>query len=198
MNSRVTTSRALMGSGVITAALGLTLVMPAGATIVRATALPTLAPGSTGASVSTLQHTIGIRRTGVYDSATASMVKRIQAWKKIAPANGIVGPATWPALADPTMTTRMASSPFARKTLTLAAFQGSVHGFGVAYRESKRSCTAVSPSGAYRGRWQMSATLWRAYGGLSFAKTADRATCLQQDKVALNVWRSNWWKPWGG
>jgi hypothetical protein len=198
MTTRVFSSRALLGVGVITAALGLSLAMPAGATVARSLALPTLRPGSSGASVSALQHTLAIRRSGVYDAATVAAVKRVQKWKKISPANGVVAVGTWPAMADPTMSARMATSSVARKTLTLAAFQASVHGFGVTYRESKRICTAVSGSGLYRGKWQMSSALWRSFGGLSFAKTADRASCAQQDSVALRVWRSSWWKPWGG
>ena len=39
------------------------------------------------------------------------------------------------------------------------------------------------PGGSYRGKWQMSATLWKGYGGLSYAPTADQASCAEQDKV---------------
>lgn len=186
----------------VAAATTATLVVAAPAdaisTAPRAGALPTLSMGATGAAVSSLQRTLAVRATGVYDSATYAAVKRVQVWKGIKPANGVVGSATWVAVKDPTLTYRMRTSPTARKTMTLKVFQTSVHGYGIAYRESKLTCTAVSPSGAYRGKWQMSKYLWHAYGGWKYAKFANRAKCWQQDAVALNVWRHNGWRPWGG
>lgn len=200
MTSRVFMPRTLLGLGVgvTAAALAFSAVAPADATVARSVALPTLSPGVAGGFVNLVQHTIAIRRTGVYDRTTVAMVKRVQAWKRVTPANGIVGPSTWRALFDPTMTTRMTVNSAARRTLTLAQFRGSVHGFGVVYRESKGVCRAVSRGGVYRGRWQMSAALWRANGGRAFAPTADRASCVQQDLVALRVWQRSWWRPWGG
>ena len=46
---------------------------------------------SPAGSSSLVQRTLAIRRTGVYDRATVAMVKRVQAWKQVTPANGIVG-----------------------------------------------------------------------------------------------------------
>jgi hypothetical protein len=198
--SRVMPSRMLVGATVAAAAVaGLSLSAPANAVMVlpRATQ-PTLAMGASGTVVKSLQRTLAITQTGVYDKKTYAAVKRIQVWKKISPANGVVGAATWTAVADPTLSKRMLTSPTARRTMTLAQWRTSVHGYGISYREAKLTCTAVSPAGLYRGKWQMSAVLWKAYGGLRFAKTANTATCLQQDTVAFKVWQSNGWKPWGG
>lgn len=63
-------------------------------------------------------------------------------------------------------------------------------------RESHGICTAVNPSGKYRGRWQMDANFWSAYGGLAYASTPDRATCHQQDLVAYRGWQARGWQPW--
>jgi hypothetical protein len=192
-------SRTLAGAVAVATVVGLGLSAPADAVVStpRAT-LPNLTMGASGPVVKSLQRTLAISQSGVYDKKTFAAVKRIQVWKKISPANGIVSAKTWTAVTDPTLTRRMLTSPAARRTMVFAAWRGSVHGYGISYREAKLTCTAVSARGLYRGKWQMSATLWRAYGGLHFAKTANTASCLQQDAVAFKVWQSNGWKPWGG
>ena len=73
-----------------------------------------------------------------------------------------------------------------------------MHGRGVAYRESHLSCTVVSANGSWRGKWQMTTSLWKSYGGLTYAATPEKASCLAQDKVAYRVWIASWWGPWGG
>jgi len=197
--SRVMPSRTLAGAVALATVVGLSLGAPADAVVVAPSAtLPNLSMGASGTVVKTLQRTLAISQSGVYDKKTYAAVKRIQVWKKISPANGIVSAATWRAVSDPTLTRRMLTSPTARRTMTFALWRSSVHGYGISYREAKLTCTAVSPAGLYRGKWQMSATLWRAYGGLRYARTANTASCVQQDAVAFAVWRSNGWKPWGG
>ena len=197
--SRVMPSRKLAGAVALATVVGLSLGAPADAVVVTPSAtLPNLSMGASGTVVKSLQRTLAISQSGVYDRTTYAAVKRIQVWKKIAPANGVVSTVTWIAIADPTLTKRMLASPTARKTMVLATWRGSVHGYGISYREAKLNCTAVSPKGLYRGKWQMSATLWRAYGGLRFAKVANAASCLQQDTIAFRVWQSSGWKPWGG
>lgn len=198
--------RALVGVAALSTALGLSVVAPTSAsattgtgTTVAATVLPTLASGSAGAMVSNLQYVLSIRRTGVYDRATAAAVKRVQLWKGVNPANGVVaGKATWLALRDPTLGYVMRTSRPARAKYPFAAWQTSVHGRGIAYRESKLSCTVLSRTGVYRGKWQMSLSLWRAYGGRAFAATPEKASCLDQDKVAYRIWITSGWRPWGG
>ena len=197
--SRVMPSRTLAGAVAVATAVGLSLGAPADAVVLTPrAALPNLSMGASGPMVSSLQRTLAVPQTGRFDKATYAAVKRIQVWKKISPANGKVSAATWSAVADPTLTKRMVTSPSARQSMLFGVWRTSVHGYGISYREAKLICTAVSPQGLYRGKWQMSATLWRAYGGLHFAKTANAASCLQQDAVAFTVWKSNGWKPWGG
>lgn len=66
----------------------------------------------------------------------------------------------------------------------------------VANCESGGNPRAVSASGKYRGKWQMSAGFWEAYGGLAFAPTADAATEAEQDVVAYRGWLARGWSPW--
>ena len=106
---------------------------------------------------------------------------------------------TFPASAtDVTMTRKARLSQQHRASIDLQHWQTSKHGRKISWRESHRRCHVVSSDGKYRGKWQMSRDLWRAYGGRTFARTADRATCLEQDRVARRVWVDQWWWPWGG
>ena len=193
--------RALAGAAAAVTLVGVAAVAPAHASVSASTTgrgLPTLSRGMTGPYVANLQRTLSIRQTGVYDASTVAAVKRIQVWKKVAPANGIVNVVTWAAIADPTLTRRMVTSAAARRTMKLSVWQTSVHGYGIAYRESNLTCRAVSPAGLYRGKWQMSSSLWSHFGGRAFAPTADQASCQQQDTVAFRVWQAAGWGPWNG
>ena len=198
--------RTLLGVVALTAALGLSVVVPTGASaapvagsaVRAATALPTLKAGATGAYVTRIQRILAIKQTGVYDKATVAAVKRLQTWKRISPVNGVVSGATWPALNDPTLSSTSRTSKTARAAMPFLTWQSSVHGHGISYRESHNSCTVLSPTGAWRGKWQMSTSLWRANGGLASAATPDKASCLAQDKVAYRIWIRSWWSPWGG
>ncbi len=163
-----------------------------------ATVLPTLRAGSAGANVTRVQRVLAIRQTGVYDAATVAAVKRLQTWKRISPVSGVVSGATWTALADPTLSAAAKTSWGVRAALPFATWAASVHGRGIAYRESHLSCTVVAASGSWRGKWQMTKSLWKAYGGLAYAATPEKASCLAQDKVAYRVWVVSWWGPWGG
>lgn len=64
-------------------------------------------------------------------------------------------------------------------------------------KESHGNCKAIGGKGKYRGKWQMNAGFWKTHGGLQFAKTADKATCDQQDQVAYRGWLARGWQPWG-
>ena len=108
----------------------------------------------------------------------------------------IAGPAK--AVADVTTTAKAQRSPTYRATVTLAQWQASRHGKRIAWRESHNVCTAVSADGRFRGKWQMTKSLWLTHGGRKFARTPQRATCLEQDTVARRVWVASWWWPWGG
>lgn len=110
----------------------------------------------------------------------------------------LVGVPAAQAADDPTVTKKAKHSQAHRETIRLKAWQSSAYGKSISWRESHNVCTAVNPSGEHRGKWQMTRSLWRAYGGREFAKTPDRATCRQQDRVARRVWVDQWWWPWGG
>lgn len=99
---------------------------------------------------------------------------------------------------DPTMTSAARTSRSAREAVSFSTWLSSAHGRMIVQRESGGSCTIVSSSGAYRGKWQMGAPFWSSYGGLKYASTPDRASCAEQDRVAYRGWIASWWYPWGG
>jgi hypothetical protein len=96
------------------------------------------------------------------------------------------------------MTSAARSSRNAREAVGFSAWLNSSHARMIVRRESGGSCTAVSPSGLYRGKWQMGSSFWRSFGGLQYASTPDRASCAEQDQVAYRGWLAAWWQPWGG
>ena len=99
---------------------------------------------------------------------------------------------------DPTVTRKARISQHHRTTIDLKTWKSSAHGQDISRRESGNVCSAVSSGGDYRGKWQMSRSLWRSYGGRQFARVPNRATCGEQDRVARQVWVDQWWWPWGG
>ena len=109
----------------------------------------------------------------------------------------MVGLAPAQASEDLTVTRTAKSSQHYRKSIDLRTWRASPHGRAIVQRESNNVCDAVNPAGYY-GKWQMSLSLWRAYGGRNYARTPARARCIEQDRVAHKVWIRNWWLPWGG
>ncbi len=228
MKSPTLRSRALLGAATISLSLGLILAVPDAASAATAqistqvsapslvrtvVALPVLRRGSTGYYVTRVQIVLGVRVTGYYGPLTEAAVKRFQQCYRVTPADGVVRASTWLTLNrwyaakaarlraianDATMTTLAKTSSAARLAVSLKVWQASPHGQMIATRESHGSCTSVSSGGAYRGKWQLSASLWKGYGGLVFAATADRATCAEQDLDAYRAWLRSWWWPWGG
>ncbi len=99
---------------------------------------------------------------------------------------------------DRTVTNKARTSKTYREKIPLTEWVVADHAKYVAMRESGGSCKAVSPGGTYRGKWQMGAPFWSAYGGKAYASRPDLATCSQQDKVAYRGWIASWWHPWGG
>jgi hypothetical protein len=99
---------------------------------------------------------------------------------------------------DATITRKARLSQEHRASIDLATWRASKHGHDISWRESHDQCHVVSSDGSYRGKWQMSRSLWRAYGGRKFARTPERATCKEQDRIARRVWIAQWWWPWGG
>ncbi len=103
-----------------------------------------------------------------------------------------------PKAGDPTMTAKAKKSRAFRESIPRSMWVASKHAKYVVKRESGNNCRAVSPSGAYRGKWQMGASFWSAFGGKKYASKPDRATCGEQDLVAYRGWVASWWHPWGG
>lgn len=95
--------------------------------------------------------------------------------------------------ADPTR----GLSKVQRPTVSFEVWITSPTALKVIKKESKGNCKAIGGKGKYRGKWQMNAGFWKSYGGLNFAKTADKATCEQQDQVAYRGWLARGWQPWG-
>jgi hypothetical protein len=221
------TVRVLRATLVGVLALGLaTVVAPASsaapvapAVAVRS-AVPAAVPlvyGEQNRHVARVQRILGVKRTGYFGPLTRAAVTKFQRSVSLRPTGRVNAP-TWRALlrlearqqagraaapapapvSDPTLTSAARGSRSAREQVSFAAWQSSPHGRMIVKRESGGSCTITSPSGAYRGKWQMSSQFWKSYGGLTFASTPDRATCLEQDRVAYRGWLASWWHPWGG
>lgn len=99
---------------------------------------------------------------------------------------------------DATVTRKAKLSLAYRQSIGLRSWRASAHGHEISWRESHDVCSAVNPSGQFRGKWQMTRSLWVSHGGRQFARLPDRATCREQDRVARRVWVEQWWWPWGG
>ncbi|TAK69727.1 MAG: hypothetical protein EPO13_07715 [Actinomycetota bacterium] len=112
----------------------------------------------------------------------------------MAPAATVVRAAT----ADVTRTVAARTSRAARKAIPFRVWRSSPYARKIVARESGGSCTVVNRRGPWRGRWQMTDSLWRAYGGLAYAKHPEKASCGQQDKVAYRIWLANGYSHWGG
>jgi peptidoglycan hydrolase-like protein with peptidoglycan-binding domain len=160
--------------------------------------------GMTSEWVRAVQTALGVQPvTGYYGTLTEAAVKQFQRSAGL-PETGVVDAATWermaagvpPPAADPTMTDAARGSADARAAIGVAAFVSSPAAQHVVDRESRGICTAVSPGGTWRGKWQMDAAFWAANGGQAFAPTPDGATCSQQDEVAFRGWVDRWWQPW--
>lgn len=77
----------------------------------------------------------------------------------------------------------------------LSVWVGSPAAAAVLGCESGGLDTAVSPSGLYRGRWQIGEPFWLAYGG-DPGVLPDRAPRRVQDQVAYAGWLARGWRPW--
>lgn len=167
---------------------------------------PEFGYGDTSAWIRSAQVALAVTpATGYFGPVTRSAVLRFQAAAGL-PLTGRLDAATWSALGDrvtapatDVTTTELArTSQQHRASLGVTAFATSPTALSVVQRESGGDCGISSPGGTYRGKWQMDANFWRAYGGLEFAARADLATCDQQDLVAYRGWVDRWWQPWSG
>jgi hypothetical protein len=207
MSSGVPLWRSLLAAGAVSAALLLgstpavaqAAVPTSVATVIGpSTSLPSVLKRGyyglrTKAAVKSFQAASGLKATGRVNAKTWAAIKR-KAQADAASRDTSAAPPT----SDPTMTATMRKSQAARSDLAFEVWITSAHGKAIARRESGGRCTAVSASGAYRGKWQMGTWFWKNYGGLKYAETPDKASCLEQDRVAYKGWVDSWWNPWGG
>jgi peptidoglycan hydrolase-like protein with peptidoglycan-binding domain len=126
--------------------------------------------GSHGSTIAAVQRALGITADGVYGPQTRRAVISFQRAHGLL-VDGIVGPQTLRALG------LSASS---------AGFSGSSSGASpelqkIAQCESSGNPSAVSPSGAYRGKYQFSRETWRELGGSGDPAQAPEA---EQDRMA--------------
>lgn len=165
---------------------------------------PVLRRGDTSAWVSALQVALGVEPvTGYFGPITERAVREFQAGVPL-PVTGVVDARTWTALGDRvtppptdvTTTEEARTSRAYRASIGVRAFATSATALMVIQRESGGQCDIVSPSGTYRGKWQMDRDFWSAYGGPEFAPRPDLASCGQQDRVAYRGWIDRWWQPW--
>jgi len=84
----------------------------------------------------------------------------------------------------------------ARELVPFEVWRTSAFARFISMKESHRNCKSIGRSGKYRGRWQMSPSFWKTYGGKQFASTPDKASCRDQDLVAYNGWIVRGWAPW--
>lgn len=164
---------------------------------------PQLEYGDVSSWVQVLQVALGVDADGHFGPVTLAAVKAFQQSAGL-PVTGIVDAATWSALGDRvtdpvidvTTTQSARTSRAHRESIGVAAFASSWTARMVVDRESGGQCDIVNPSGTYRGKWQMDAAFWSAYGGTEFAPRPDLATCDEQDVVAYRGWVDRWWQPW--
>lgn len=183
-------------------ALGSRIVVPRPASA-PAPDRPELTLGDSSSWVQAVQVALGIDADGHFGPITLAAVRAFQQSAGI-PVTGIVDAATWNALGtrvvapvvDITTTELARTSRQHRATIGATAFATSWTARMVVDRESGGQCDIVNPNGTYRGKWQMDAAFWSAYGGKEFASRADLATCAQQDLVAYRGWVDRWWQPW--
>ena len=134
--------------------------------------------GDRGPAVRRIQSALGIAADGVFGAQTERAVRRFQRRKGLA-ADGVVGPQTREALG---------LAPFARGSVRQGASGVRLpRGLRrIAECESGGNPRAVSPGGAYRGKYQFSLATWHGLGGDGDPVDASEA---EQDRLALKLYR---------
>jgi peptidoglycan hydrolase-like protein with peptidoglycan-binding domain len=84
----------------------------------------------------------------------------------------------------------------AREIIPFDVWRVSTFARFISMKESHRNCKSIGRSGKYRGRWQMSPSFWKTYGGKQFASKPEKASCRDQDFVAYQGWIVRGWAPW--
>jgi hypothetical protein len=143
--------------------------------------------GDRGSAVRSIQRQLRLSTDGVFGPMTERAVKRFQRRHDLLP-DGIVGPLTRGALG---------LEPFSSRSLRRTTGGPSVQIPAILRRiaecESGGNPRAVSPGGAYRGKYQFSRSTWHNLGG-----SGDPAAAPEwlQDKLALKLYRQSGTAPW--
>jgi hypothetical protein len=174
MSSRL----ALVPALVLALALACALAAPANADAA------VLKRGARGPLVAQVQRKLHIPSDGVFGAQTQRAVRRFQAHERLT-VDGIVGAQTAQALGIDLAEGRTASGgAHVRVPPTLER---------IAQCESGGDPRAVSPDGAYRGKYQFDRETWRAMGGHGDPARASEA---EQDRRALVLYRARGASPW--
>jgi lysozyme family protein len=168
--------------------LGMTLAVwlcavAAGGAVAQDTAAPSRPATRSAVSVRALQGALGIRPDGRYGARTRAAVRRFQRAHGLA-VDGIAGPRTLAALG---LASQASASPASDGDAGQSTLQR------IAQCESGGNPSAVSASGAYRGKYQFDRATWEAYGG---SGDPVQATEAEQDQVAAKLLAARGTTPW--
>jgi len=134
-----------------------------------------------------IQKALGIKADGVMGPKTRRALKRFQKAHGLK-ADGVAGPATLRALGLAGTTRNASLNSVPDTDAEVAAVLAEI-----AECESGGDPTAVSPSGAYRGKYQFSQATWESLGGSGDPAEADEHV---QDVYAAGLYRQRGLAPW--
>jgi peptidoglycan hydrolase-like protein with peptidoglycan-binding domain len=152
------------------------------------TTAPTRASKPRKVTTKQIQRALGIKADGVMGSKTRRAIKRFQKAHGLK-ADGIAGPATLEVLG----LAGTAKNGSLDSATPVASADAATVLAKIAECESGGVPTAVSPSGAYRGKYQFSRATWEALGGTGDPAEADESV---QDMYAAGLYHQRGLVPW--
>jgi peptidoglycan hydrolase-like protein with peptidoglycan-binding domain len=199
---------AFRGRAGIALALALTTVAAAGA-LAQTPAPPSsssgASSGASGASVSAIQHALGLPADGIYGPRTRAAVRRFQRRHGLA-VDGVAGPQTLAALGLSGGSGAGGDSGSSASGASGSGTGGSAGGSGsagapsasatlerIAQCESGGNPTAVSADGQYHGKYQFDQATWERLGGTGDPAAASEA---EQDRIAAKLLAQSGTSPW--